>query len=93
MSEERLLRALNGSLGVDVNSPALCMKQIGACARLCVQLAIYKCSSLSHISFVAGTVRSVIRRNYFLVAHHILYFVFFLVPIVRDSVWGSKVRF
>ena len=41
--------------------------------------------------FTAGTVRSVIRRNCFLVAHHILYFVFFLVPIVRDSVWGSKV--
>lgn len=40
---------------------------------------------------IAGSVRSVIRRNYFLVAHHLLYFVFFLVPVVRDSVWGSKV--
>jgi len=40
----------------------------------------------------AGTSRSVIRRSYFLVAHHILYFVFFMVPVIRDSVWGMKVR-
>lgn len=52
---------------------------------------LWACAISNSLIYVAeGTCRSVIRRNYFLVAHHILYYVFFMVPIIRDSVWGSK---
>ena len=48
-------------------------------------------SRLKGLSVAVGTVRSVVRVNPFLVAHHILYFVLFMVPVIRDSVWGQKV--
>lgn len=32
------------------------------------------------------------RVNAFLLAHHITYFIMFIVPVARQSVWGSKVR-
>jgi hypothetical protein len=52
---------------------------------------LWACAISNALLYVAeGSCRSVIRRNYFLVAHHILYFVFFMVPVIRDSVWGMK---
>lgn len=52
---------------------------------------LWGCAITNALLYVAeGIARSVIRVNPFLLAHHILYYIFFIVPVVRCSVWGSK---
>lgn len=52
---------------------------------------LWGCAVTNALMYISeGVTRSVIRVNPFLLAHHLFYFIFFIVPCLRNSVWGSK---